>query len=99
MAERSRWYGGGFFALPAGGLVAAGDGEFAEDLGDVELDAVEADAEAPGDLVVRQALAEESEHLPLTGRKDVGVARAASLVHRSSLAHGGGDLHYPPGWV
>jgi hypothetical protein len=46
--------GGGdaLFALPAGSFVAVGDAELAEDLGHVELDAVEANAETAGNLLV-----------------------------------------------
>jgi hypothetical protein len=56
------------FAAPAGRFFARRDAEFAEDLGDVVLGAGEGDAEPGGDLVVRQAFAEEGEDLLLTGR-------------------------------
>src|SRR5439155_11756351 len=59
--------------------------ELREDLGDVVLDGVTADAKAFGDLGVREAVAEEAQDFPLTRCEDVRVRRPTSSLHGSNL--------------
>src|SRR5256885_3348921 len=69
--------------LPRRSFVAAVDAELADDLRDVELRAVEGDAEALGDLLVGEALADEREHLPLSRCEGVRVPRPPARLHRA----------------
>src|SRR3954469_23410015 len=56
---------------PQRGLGAVGDADALEDAGEVGLDRLLGDAEAAGDLLVRQALGQQAEHL-LLARRQVG---------------------------
>ena len=66
---------------PRRGLFAAADAELREDLRDVIARAVQADAEAVGDLLVGQALSQQLEDFLLSRREEVGVGWA-SASHR-----------------
>jgi len=70
---------------PPGRVVTACDADAGEDLGDVELRAIGTYVEPLGDLAVRQPFAQKLEHLVLARRKGVGIRRAASSAHGSSL--------------
>lgn len=67
--------------MPFSCLAAARHAKLADDLGDVELGAVEADAETAGNLFVQEAFADEAKDFELARGEDVGVGRAASC-HR-----------------
>lgn len=51
----------------------------------MELDAVEADPEAEGDLLVREPLAQKRQYLPLPRRQHIRIRRPSSSVHTSIL--------------
>ena len=67
--------------LPLRGLVAAADAELAENLRHVELDAIEADAQPQGNLLVREPLPQQRQHLPLPRRQHIRIPRPSSSVH------------------
>jgi hypothetical protein len=77
-AEAGAGGGGGFLTVPSGGFLAVADAELGDDLGDVELGAVRADAQLAADLRVRLPLPYKLEYLPLAGSEHVWMWRPAS---------------------